>query len=64
VEQAQPAPRGPETAAAQNVAALRTAAPPVWYMTALHDGHGYQKKENRDVYQQATVLFFREQLLP
>jgi dipeptidyl aminopeptidase/acylaminoacyl peptidase len=64
VVQGQNDPRVPVTEAEQIVAALRTAGQPVWYMNALNEGHGYQKKENRDVYQQATVLFFREQLLP
>ncbi len=32
-------------------------------MNALNEGHGYRKKENRDIYQQATVLFFQQHLL-
>jgi len=36
---------------------------PVWYMNALNEGHGYRKKENRDVGQQAVVLFLQEHLL-
>ena len=40
-------------------AALRDAGQTVWYMNALNEGHGYRKKENRDIYQQATVLFFK-----
>jgi dipeptidyl aminopeptidase/acylaminoacyl peptidase len=35
----------------------------VWYMNALNEGHGYRKKENRDVYQQATMMFFKEHLV-
>ena len=45
------------------VKALREQGGLVWYMNALNEGHGYRKKENRDVYQQATVLFLREHLL-
>jgi hypothetical protein len=31
-------------------------------MNALNEGHGYRRKENRDIYQQAVVLFFEEHL--
>ncbi len=63
VVQGQNDPRVPVTEAEQIVAALREQGSPVWYMNALNEGHGYRKKENRDIYQQATVLFFREYLL-
>ncbi len=56
-------PRVPVTEAVQVVNALRAQGQPVWYMNALNEGHGYRKKENRDVYQQAVVLFLQEQLL-
>jgi len=56
-------PRVPVTEAIQMVAALREQGNTVWYMNALNEGHGYRKKENRDIYQQATVLFLREHLL-
>lgn len=56
-------PRVPVTEAAQMVKALREQGGLVWYMNALNEGHGYRKKENRDVYQQATVLFLRDHLL-
>ena len=56
-------PRVPVTEAIQIVAALRESGNPVWYMNALNEGHGYRKKENRDIYQQATVLFFRDNLI-
>lgn len=56
-------PRVPVTESEQMVAALREQGQPVWYMNALNEGHGYKKKENRDVYQQAVVLFLAEQLL-
>jgi prolyl oligopeptidase PreP (S9A serine peptidase family) len=45
------------------VAALRDQGQKVWYMNALNEGHGYRKKENRDIYQQATVLFLRQHLI-
>ena len=56
-------PRVPVTESAQMVAALREAGQAVWYMNALNEGHGYRKKENRDIYQQATVLFLQEYLV-
>jgi len=56
-------PRVPVTEAIQVVEALRAAGQPVWYMNALNEGHGYRKKENRDIYQQATVLFLEEFLI-
>ena len=45
------------------VGALREQGNLVWFMNALNEGHGYRKKENRDIYEQATVLFLREHLL-
>lgn len=56
-------PRVPVTEADQIVKALRDQGSDVWYMNALNEGHGYRKKENRDIYQQATVLFFQRYLL-
>lgn len=63
VVQGQNDPRVPVTEAEQIVAALRAQGQPVWYMNALNEGHGYRKKENRDIYQQASVLFFQTYLL-
>ena len=45
------------------VEALREAGQTVWYMNALNEGHSYDKKENRDLFQQATVLFLQKYLL-
>jgi len=56
-------PRVPVTESVQMVAALRELGNTVWYMNALNEGHGYRKKENRDIYQQATVMFLREYLI-
>ena len=56
-------PRVPVTESVQMVKALRDAGQTVWYMNALNEGHGYRKKENRDIYQQATVLFLQEHLV-
>jgi len=63
IVQGQNDPRVPVTESAQVVAALREQGQSVWYMNAMNEGHGYRKKENTDVYQQATVLFFREYLV-
>ncbi len=63
VVQGQNDPRVPVTESEQLVAALREAGNTVWYMNALNEGHGYRRRENRDVYQQAMMLFFREHLI-
>ncbi len=63
IVQGQNDPRVPVTESEQIVAALRNQGQSVWYMNALNEGHGYRKKENRDIYQQATVLFFKEHLV-
>lgn len=55
-------PRVPVTEAVQIVQSLRENGNTVWYMNALNEGHGYRKKENRDIYQQAVVLFMKEYL--
>jgi dipeptidyl aminopeptidase/acylaminoacyl peptidase len=63
VVQGQNDPRVPVTEAEQIVKAMQDSNKPVWYMNALNEGHGYAKKENRDIYQQAVVLFFQQNLL-
>lgn len=62
IVQGQNDPRVPVTESKQIVDALRGQGHTVWYMNALNEGHGYRKKENRDIYQQATVLFLEEHL--
>ena len=64
VVQGQNDPRVPVTEADQIVAALEEKQQTVWYMNALNEGHGYRKKENQDVYQQAVILFFQNYLIP
>jgi dipeptidyl aminopeptidase/acylaminoacyl peptidase len=64
VVQGQNDPRVPVSESEQMVEALRARGQPVWYMNALNEGHGYRKKQNRDLYQQAVVMFFRRHLLP
>jgi len=55
-------PRVPITESEQIVEAVREAGYDVWYMKAVNEGHGFRKKENRDLYQQIVVMFFQEQL--
>lgn len=56
-------PRVPVSEAVQIVEKLKNKGNKVWYMNALNEGHGYRKKENRDIYGQATVMFFQKYLL-
>jgi len=63
VIQGQNDPRVPVTEAEQIVAALREQGSPVWYMNALNEGHGFRRKENRDLYNEAVVLFLETFLL-
>jgi dipeptidyl aminopeptidase/acylaminoacyl peptidase len=62
VAQGENDPRVPVTEAEQIVKSLRDAGKTVWYMNALNEGHGYRKKENRDLYQQAVILFLEKHL--
>ena len=57
-------PRVPVTEATQMVAALREQGGSVWYMNALNEGHGYRKRENRDIMQQAMIMFLEKHLAP
>jgi dipeptidyl aminopeptidase/acylaminoacyl peptidase len=63
VVQGQNDPRVPVTEAIQMVDALRAQGQPVWYMVAMNEGHGFRKKENQDVQQQAMMMFFEKYLV-
>jgi dipeptidyl aminopeptidase/acylaminoacyl peptidase len=63
VQQGNNDPIVPRTESEQMVNALREQGQTVWYMNALNEGHGYDKKENRDLYQQVTYLFLQMYLL-
>ncbi len=63
VQQGRNDPIVPMSESEQMVKALRARGQTVWYMNALNEGHGYDKKENRDLYQQATFLFLQKYLL-
>jgi dipeptidyl aminopeptidase/acylaminoacyl peptidase len=56
-------PRVPANQSVQIVRAMRERGRPVWYIEALNEGHGYDRKENSDVYEQAAVLFLRRYLI-
>jgi dipeptidyl aminopeptidase/acylaminoacyl peptidase len=60
--QGQNDPRVPVTEAIQMVEALRERGRTVWFMNALNEGHGYRKRENRDIMQQAMIMFFQQYL--
>lgn len=55
-------PRVPASEAEQIVGAVRKAGHDVWYMLAKNEGHGFAKKENRDLYYQLTMMFFEKHL--
>jgi dipeptidyl aminopeptidase/acylaminoacyl peptidase len=63
VVQGQNDPRVPVSESEQIVTALRLRGRPVWYIKALNEGHGYDRKENQDILQQAVVLFLKRYLL-
>jgi dipeptidyl aminopeptidase/acylaminoacyl peptidase len=56
-------PRVPVTEAEQIVKTVRDNGGAVWYLLAKDEGHGFQKKANRDFYLNAVSLFFEEHLL-
>ena len=60
--QGQNDPRVPVTEATQMVEALRERGQSVWFMNALNEGHGYRKRENRDILQQVMTMFLRQHL--
>ena len=56
-------PRVPASESEQIVQALRSRDQPVWYIEALNEGHGYNRKENRNVSEQAAILFLQQFLI-
>jgi dipeptidyl aminopeptidase/acylaminoacyl peptidase len=63
VQQGNNDPIVPMSESEQLVKALRAQGQTVWYINALNEGHGYNKKENVDLLQQATFLFLQKYLL-
>lgn len=56
-------PRVPVTEAEQMVKTVRGNGGVVWYLLAKDEGHGFQKKRNRDTLMQSATLFFEAHLL-
>jgi dipeptidyl aminopeptidase/acylaminoacyl peptidase len=63
VVQGQNDPRVPLSEAEQIVKKLRAEGREVWFMLAADEGHGFQKKANRDAFAAAAVAFYRKHLL-
>lgn len=63
VQQGKNDPRVPQSEAEQIVQAVRGRGKDVWYLLGLDEGHGFQKKENRDYATAATALFLQQKLL-
>ena len=57
-------PRVPQSEAEQIVAAVQGKGKEAWYLLALDEGHGFQKKENRDYLIATVVAFLERTLLP
>jgi dipeptidyl aminopeptidase/acylaminoacyl peptidase len=56
-------PRVPASQSEKIVNALRERGRPVWYIEALNEGHGYSRKENRNIYEQAAIQFLQRYLV-
>jgi dipeptidyl aminopeptidase/acylaminoacyl peptidase len=63
IAQGQNDPVVPVSESQQMVDALRENGLPVWYMNALNEGHVFEKKETRDIFQQVTYMFLQRFLL-
>jgi dipeptidyl aminopeptidase/acylaminoacyl peptidase len=55
-------PRVPLSETDQIVQAVSKQGKDVWYMVARNEGHGFRKKENRDMFWTLSVLFFEKHL--
>ena len=56
-------PRVPYTESEQIVRVVRENGVPVWYFLAMNEGHGFAKKENRDLYEASAMMFLEKHLL-
>ncbi|HXN55599.1 MAG TPA: prolyl oligopeptidase family serine peptidase, partial [Myxococcales bacterium] len=56
-------PRVPQRESEQIVKAVRARGHEAWYLLGLNEGHGFQKKENRDALQATALLFLRRKLI-
>ena len=57
-------PRVPLSEAEQIAKAVRAAGKDVWLMVASNEGHGFAKRENRDMYLWLSVMFLEKHLKP
>ena len=55
-------PRVPLSETEQIVEAVRKQGRDVWYLVANNEGHGFRKKDNRDLFTELTVLFLERHL--
>ncbi|RKH49884.1 S9 family peptidase [Corallococcus llansteffanensis] len=62
VQQGANDPRVPRSEAEQIVQAARVKGSDVWYLLATDEGHGFQKKANRDLAQTTALMFFQKHL--
>jgi dipeptidyl aminopeptidase/acylaminoacyl peptidase len=56
-------PRVPASEASQMLAAIRSNGAEAWYMLAKDEGHGFQKKSNRDAQNAAIAAFLKLKLV-
>jgi len=63
VAQGENDPRVPASESEQIVKALRERGQAVWYIKALNEGHGFDRKENQDIFQQTAMMFMQRYLL-
>ncbi len=56
-------PRVPPTESLQMAAAVQKNGTPIWFLEAKDEGHGFQKKNNRDFLLYASILFVKKFLL-
>jgi dipeptidyl aminopeptidase/acylaminoacyl peptidase len=50
----------PYTEAEQILAAVKRNGGVAWYLAAKDEGHGFEKKANRDAMTEAVAMFIRE----
>jgi dipeptidyl aminopeptidase/acylaminoacyl peptidase len=62
VQQGKNDPRVPQSEAEQIVNAVKARGADVWYLLALDEGHGFQKKPNRDYALTTTFMFLEKHL--
>jgi len=57
-------PRVPASEGEQIAKAVRDSGRDVWFLEFKDEGHGFEKKQNRNYFQAASALFWRTYLLP